>query len=63
MQTITILMAADLFYAMQINGTATVTIKGVTGILKAVARESGDGRSFNVYLDVAGVKQSVFIRF
>jgi hypothetical protein len=38
----------QLFSALVANGTAWITINGVTGILQSVTRESGSGSSFIV---------------
>ena len=40
----------------------TVTIKGVTGIVSAVEREDGSGRSFNVTMNTKKGKVTVHVR-
>jgi hypothetical protein len=38
----------ELMSALMAGGTVKVSLKGNVGIVQAVERESGDGRSFNV---------------
>jgi len=58
----------QLLSLLTMNGTPTVTINGITGILQSVERESGNGRCFNVRIlrtDLPGhgtVYSTTFVR-
>lgn len=60
--TNTVMSKEALFYLLTIRGVVRVTINGVTGVLTSVERESGNGRTFNVTLDVGHCRETVFVK-
>jgi hypothetical protein len=44
-------------------GIAKLTLPdGTTAVLNSIEREDGSGRSFNLYLTVAGQRRSLYVR-
>jgi hypothetical protein len=54
---------STLWLRMTLPGIAELTLPdGTPAVLHSIEREDGSGRSFNLYLTVAGQRRSLYVR-